>query len=109
MRFCHFVFAEKSCGKLWSFERLIGFDFHETAAKEVLQVDLRADCEDFCLQEKQFICKSATYNYLLKTCKLFTQNQRSKPFSLKATNAEIDYLENQCLNGEYENVNRQHN
>ncbi|XP_074603612.1 uncharacterized protein LOC141857092 isoform X3 [Brevipalpus obovatus] len=88
---------EKPCGKLWSFERIIGYDMEETPDKTIVNVDLRADCEDHCLSEKDFICRSATYDYTQKTCKLFTETQRSKPGSFKATSKEIDYLENHCV------------
>ena len=98
-----FYLPEKPCGKLWSFERIIGYDLEETPDKTIENVDLRADCQDHCLSVKDFLCRSATYDYSHKTCRLFSETQRSKPGSFKATTKEIDYLENHCVKGEQKN------
>jgi hypothetical protein len=87
---------ERNCGKLWTFERVIGFDFEETAEKEIPGVLVRTDCQDYCLAEKTFSCRSVTYNYKSKACRLFTETRRSRPNSFKPTLEDIDYLENQC-------------
>lgn len=96
--------SEKSCGKLWSFERMIGYDFVETPSKEIVAVDLRADCLDYCLAEREFTCKSATYHYTQKVCRLFSETHRSKPDSLRPTSTETDYLENNCAKGKLEEL-----
>lgn len=92
-------FLEKHCGKLWTFDRVIGYIFEDKPEKEVQNVELRADCEDLCLAEKSFSCRSATFDYTNKLCKLFSETRRSKPSVFKPTKNDIDYLENQCIKG----------
>ena len=87
---------ERTCGKLWTFERVIGYDFEEAAEKEIPSVPTRAECQDYCLGEKTFSCKSVTYNYKSKLCKLFTETRRSRPQLFKATLDDVDYMENHC-------------
>lgn len=87
---------ERNCGKLWTFERVIGHTFDETADKEVQEVVTRTECEDACLAEKTFDCRAATYDYAAKVCRLYQENRRSRPNALKPTAEDMDYLENQC-------------
>ena len=87
---------ERSCGKLWTFERMIGFDFEESPEKEIPVVPTRTECQDYCLGEKSFSCKSATYNYKSKMCRLFTQTRRSRPALFKPSIEDVDYMENHC-------------
>ena len=87
---------ERNCGKLWTFERVIGFDLEETPEREIPAVPLRTDCQDYCLAEKSFSCRSVTYNYKTKACRLFTETRRSRPSSFKSTLDDIDYFENHC-------------
>jgi len=87
---------ERTCGKLWTFERVIGYDFEETAEKEIPSVPTRTECQDYCLGEKTFSCKSVTYNYKSKACKLFTETRRSRPQLFKASVEDVDYMENHC-------------
>lgn len=71
-------------------------------AKRQFQVNTKLDCEDMCLAEKKFVCKSATYNYENRVCKLYDENRRTKPAVFKATRMKVDYLENQCVKGKQE-------
>lgn len=87
---------ERVCGKLWAFERIIGFDLEESPDKEISNVPLRTDCQDYCLGEKTFNCRAATYNYKSKACRLFTETRRSRPASFKPTLEDLDYFENHC-------------
>ncbi|RWS11638.1 uncharacterized protein B4U79_13044 [Dinothrombium tinctorium] len=83
------------CNKLWTFERVIGYTLEETPEKEAANIETRLDCEELCL--KTASCRSATYDYANKICRLFTENRRSRPLSFKPTSKEIDYLENECI------------
>jgi len=87
---------ERNCGKLWTFERVIGFDLDETPEREIPGVNARTDCQDYCLAEKTFGCRSITYNYKTKACRLFTETRRSRPGSFKPTLEDMDYFENHC-------------
>ena len=87
---------ERNCGKLWTFERVIGFDLDETPEREIPGVPVRTDCQDYCLAEKSFSCRSVTYNYKTKACRLFTETRRSRPTSFKPSLEDIDYFENHC-------------
>lgn len=59
----------------------------------------RTDCEDKCLNEFTFVCRSATYDSASKTCWLSRFTRRSHP-ELLEEDPSSDYLENTCLNGQ---------
>jgi len=63
----------------------------------------RTDCEDKCLNEFTFVCRSATYDSASKTCWLSRFTRRSHP-ELLEEDPSSDYLENTCLNGNKRNV-----
>ncbi|XP_065219533.1 uncharacterized protein LOC135845021 isoform X2 [Planococcus citri] len=67
-------------------------------AKEVIAVN-RTDCEDRCLNEFTFVCRSATYDTQARTCTLSRFTRRSHP-ELLEDDLTSDYLENTCLNAE---------
>lgn len=56
----------------------------------------RHQCEEACIQETQFHCRSAEYDYTSIECKLSREDRRTKPLSFVATSRKVDYLENQC-------------
>ncbi|BES89924.1 PAN_AP [Nesidiocoris tenuis] len=66
--------------------------------KEVIAVN-RTDCEDRCLNEFNFVCRSATYDATARTCWLSRFTRRSHP-QLLEDDPNSDYLENTCLNAE---------
>lgn len=94
-----FIFSEKPCGKMWTFERIIGFTLDEPADKEIKSIMLRTACQDLCLAERSFPCRSITYDYGRRICRLFRDTRRSKPNSFKMTNEFVDYMENKCSTG----------
>ncbi|XP_058789916.1 uncharacterized protein LOC131663486 isoform X2 [Phymastichus coffea] len=59
----------------------------------------RTDCEEKCLNEHQFICRSATYDSTLRSCTMSRFTRRTHP-ELLEDNANSEYLENTCLNAE---------
>lgn len=65
--------------------------------KEMIAAN-RTDCEDKCLNEFTFVCRSATYDSASKTCWLSRFTRRSHP-ELLEEDPSSDYLENTCLNG----------
>lgn len=59
----------------------------------------RSDCEDKCMNEFQFVCRSASYDSTLKSCSLSRFTRRTHPEMLE-DDPNSDYLENTCLNAE---------
>ncbi|PNF26529.1 hypothetical protein B7P43_G13971 [Cryptotermes secundus] len=59
----------------------------------------RSDCEDRCLNEFSFVCRSASYDAAAHTCSLSRFTRRTHP-ELLEDDPNCDYLENTCLNAE---------
>ncbi|XP_055379401.1 uncharacterized protein LOC129610746 isoform X3 [Condylostylus longicornis] len=59
----------------------------------------RSDCEDKCLNEFSFVCRSANFDSTLRTCSLSRFTRRTHP-ELLEDDPNSDYLENTCLNAE---------
>lgn len=59
----------------------------------------RTDCEDKCLNEFSFVCRSATYDTNMRSCTLSRYTRRTHP-ELLVDDPESDYLENTCLNAD---------
>ncbi|GIY76249.1 uncharacterized protein CEXT_265051 [Caerostris extrusa] len=81
------------------FERVLG---HELEAqlydRTVPFVQSRRDCEELCLEERSFTCRSALYNDDTTECKLSREDRRTLPsFYRRTNNVKVNYLENQCL------------
>ncbi|XP_008208776.1 uncharacterized protein LOC100114312 [Nasonia vitripennis] len=70
-----------------------------TDVKEVTAAN-RTECEDRCLNEFSFVCRSATYDVTLRSCSLSRFTRRTHP-ELLEDNANSEYLENTCLNAEH--------
>lgn len=60
----------------------------------------RSDCEDKCLNEFSFVCRSANFDSNLRSCALSRFTRRTHP-ELLEDDPNSDYLENTCLNGEH--------
>ncbi|XP_065287791.1 uncharacterized protein [Dermacentor albipictus] len=87
---------ERTCGKMWSFERTVGHTLGGDADREVPGVLRRAQCEDLCLRERSFVCRSATYQQSRLLCRLYAENRRTRPALYVRTAEDVDYLENLC-------------
>ncbi|KAL1469347.1 hypothetical protein MTO96_005044 [Rhipicephalus appendiculatus] len=83
---------ERTCGKMWSFERTVGHTLGGDADREVPGVLRRAQCEDLCLRERTFVCRSATYQQSRLLCRLHAENRRTRPALYARTAEDIDYL-----------------
>ncbi|KAJ9583138.1 hypothetical protein L9F63_022517, partial [Diploptera punctata] len=59
----------------------------------------RSECEDRCLNEFSFVCRSVSYNGAAHTCSLSRFTRRTHP-ELLEDDPNSDYLENTCLNAE---------
>lgn len=61
-------------------------------------VQSRRDCEEYCLQEREFPCRSALYNDETTECKLSPEDRRTNPgLYYRSRSIKINYLENQCV------------
>ncbi|XP_050521456.1 uncharacterized protein LOC126894461 isoform X2 [Daktulosphaira vitifoliae] len=63
--------------------------------KEII-VNNRTDCEDKCLNEYTFVCRSVTYDSASKTCWISRFTRRTHPEMLE-DDPSSEYLENTCL------------
>lgn len=84
----------KKYAQLFPFFSVLFKSFHNlqiTAAN-------RSDCEDKCLNEFSFVCRSANYDSNLRSCSLTRYTRRTHP-ELLEDDPNSDYLENTCLNG----------
>lgn len=85
--------------KFWMFERIIGYELNPVNYDRVYeQVLSRRDCEEYCLLEKTFSCRSALYNDENAVCKLSRYDRRTKASDfIRSNNFKLSYLENQCV------------
>ena len=65
----------------------------------IAQVPNRRDCEELCLSETAFPCRSADYNILTLACALSRETRRTQS-SAYANSRDHEYLENSCINTE---------
>ena len=82
--------------KAWAFERMPGFQLVGHNTKELTNIPSRRDCEEFCLRERGFPCRSAEYNSVTLDCVLSRETRRSRPGSYREAR-NWDYLENGCI------------
>ena len=61
-------------------------------------VQSRRDCEEYCLQEREFPCRSALYNDETTECRLSPEDRRTSPGNYyRSRSMKVNYLENQCV------------
>lgn len=60
-------------------------------------VATRRDCEEACLRESRFVCRSARYDTKALDCKLSSSDKRLRPEALVDASSHVEYLENQCV------------
>ncbi|XP_067133905.1 uncharacterized protein [Centruroides vittatus] len=86
---------EPTCGKIWTFDRVVGFELQLAPYQELPNVFKKAECQEFCLRSRP-PCRSANYYYRRRLCRLYTETRRTRPNSFARSNQDVDYLENQC-------------
>ena len=62
-------------------------------------VQSRQDCQDLCLAQTRFACRSASFQISTSKCYLNEATQASQPWRAQPSQ-DFDYLENVCLSGE---------
>ena len=87
--------------KAWAFERVLGHELEpQLYDRTVPFVQSRRDCEELCLEERSFTCRSALYNDDTTECQLSREDRRTLPaFYRRTNNMKMNYLENHCLPG----------
>jgi hypothetical protein len=56
----------------------------------------RLRCQEMCLKERDFVCKSGEYEHGSQVCRLSREDRRSQPSAFVPASASMDYFENQC-------------
>ena len=85
----------RNCGESYTFERVVDMEL-TSFVKETVRGISKTDCQDRCLSEKSYSCKSASYYHMLQECYLSTENRfTTQPNAMIKKNG-TDYLENQC-------------
>ncbi|XP_068082053.1 uncharacterized protein [Anabrus simplex] len=83
-----------TCSLAWTFERYVNHELRGFVNLALPAVS-KTECEDRCLEERTFTCRSATYNYRRKECRLSAEDRYTQPQAFQAS-MDSDYLENQC-------------
>ena len=73
----------RSCKAQWTFERFIDKELRANIRDTVRDVS-KTECEDLCLSENRFECRSASYDHLLKECHLSADDRHTAPESFVA-------------------------
>ena len=92
-------FVERSCRKSWSFTRVPRFEFIGDSNEEISDVRSIDECRSLCLAATLFECRSATYDSNSRLCRLTEETKRSAPSEFRPADFGIDYLENECADG----------
>ncbi|XP_074601745.1 no mechanoreceptor potential A isoform X2 [Brevipalpus obovatus] len=81
--------------RLYVFERIPGYRFDGTKDKEMI-VTNRTECEEKCLEEVEFPCRSVTYEKTTSNCKL-SRGTRYTNVRGFVVDSNSEYMENMCL------------
>lgn len=81
--------------RLYVFKRIPGYRFKCDKPKEIFATN-RTECEDKCLNEYEFVCRSATYDRAAQRCRICRETRTMSPIDFTAE-PNSDYLENMCL------------
>ncbi|XP_040580010.1 uncharacterized protein [Lepeophtheirus salmonis] len=92
---------EKNCpNKAHIFTRIPGLVFKPGNEKKIRGIRSRQECENSCLRETEFTCRSANFEKSTKTCSLSTYTIRMMSNrTVINNNINYEYLENNCLRG----------
>lgn len=86
-----------SCERAWTFEKVDGFAMDKYAKKRG-RVSSRLNCEMLCLAEKEFPCRSATYNAVSGDCRISDMDRHTVASTGDFVESVDDqYLESNCV------------
>ncbi|XP_033606986.1 uncharacterized protein LOC111863521 isoform X3 [Cryptotermes secundus] len=83
------------CGMAWTFERHVNRELRGFTNAHYI-TGSKTECEDRCLDERSFICRSASYSYRRQECRLSSEDRFTQPQAFEMS-MDSDYLENQCI------------
>ncbi|KAJ8986008.1 hypothetical protein NQ317_013892 [Molorchus minor] len=100
------VTGSSNCNKLWSFERIPGAILIGNDTKILPSRLTRHDCQQYCLQETDFVCRSVKFRItnidfdidseIGGICTLSDSDRHLMPSSYRVSEYEDEYFENQC-------------
>ncbi|KAG5894169.1 hypothetical protein JTB14_001864 [Gonioctena quinquepunctata] len=110
---CYLI--EKPCDKAWVFERIPGAILVGNDAKTLPGTHTRSDCQQYCLNETEFLCRSVKFRIsksnhrqdmdIQGTCTLSNVDRHQLPSSYRVSGYDDEYLENQCAIYNNQNIN----
>lgn len=95
----------KHCNKLWEFERIPGATLIGNNTKSLVGTFTRTDCQQYCFNETEFLCRSAKFSLIVNSyesfgnkgrCVLSDADRHLLPNSYRVSGYDDEYLENQC-------------
>lgn len=86
------------CERAWIFERVLNHQIQGHDDKIIEDVPTRIKCQELCMNEREFKCRSGEYDYLAMQCRLSLIDRHTKPKLFRPTSQNVDYFENQCVN-----------
>ncbi|XP_076029180.1 uncharacterized protein LOC143018026 [Oratosquilla oratoria] len=89
--------SQESCNRAWDFERVVGYEL-EGYTKKTLLVSSRIECEEICLIESEFPCRSANFNNVTGECRISDMDRHTSvgTGAFKAGD-NTEYLESNCV------------
>ena len=84
-----------------------GIKFIQSQGGRKVSVQSRVECQDLCLSEANFACRSASFQASSLQCFLNEQTRASDPTAVER-DEDFDYLENTCLTGETRCIGANH-
>ncbi|XP_022649939.1 uncharacterized protein LOC111245612 [Varroa destructor] len=84
------------CERAFVMERVVGKELSGFDNRVLGGVQYRKHCEELCLHEQAFPCRSGEYDASIQECRLSTEDRRSQPSSFRPA-GNVEYFENQCV------------
>lgn len=95
--------SDKVCKRPWNFERVPN-SIIQGNDRALIFTSTKEACLAACLNERNFVCRSAEYNYVTLQCRLSDYDRRTVQDNLQPVNLVeaqgVDYFENLCLSHE---------
>lgn len=89
--------AATPCHRQWAFDRIPSVQLFGYDDKTVRGLESRDFCLEKCSTEESFVCRSARYDSVNKTCVLSRHDRRTAPEAFRRSFHQVEYLENQCI------------
>lgn len=93
------IISTRCPGRVSVFTRMPGYMFKPEGTVGV-RVASREACQERCLKEASFVCRSASFDTIGLMCYLSANSMRNSPDEA-VPHHEYDYLENNCITGTY--------